>query len=271
MTNKKTVLVFSYSDKLSTILLWWKAVFMLPIWAYAVLPFAGSIIAFGGSTALQASYLGMVIWSLFYFCEDILKRKIRIADDLITHGFRTRELSRLLSIGTDYKGNDVLPKKMILTFAQGKNMSINLSRVNAPDFQRLLKHIESHYPQCQIDPVLNSLLSCKKIARKVLVDDGDKFIIEYRSGQLWRNMRQAFMDTASPWLRFGPIIAAFLGAPSWLSYIHTWLFMPLHNDPTASESVQAVLTRLLSEFTKPAFTVTSDASHAFMTATPLWP
>lgn len=267
MSNKQAVLLFSYSDKLSTIMLWWKAFFMLPIWGYLIMPFAGSIIAFGGTTALQATFMGVVIWCLAYFIEDILKRKIRIDGNLIAHGFRTRELSKLLSIGTDYKGNDVLPKKMILTFDQGKSMSFNLGRVNAPDYQRLLKHIERHYPQCQVDPVLNSLVNCKKIARKVLVDDGDKFIIEYRSGQTWRNMRQAFMDTASPWLRFGPLLIGFIMAPCWLNYIFTWLYMPVNNKFHSNENIQTMLTNILSTLTRPAIEVTADAGRVFMTAT----
>lgn len=235
---------------------------MLPIWAYLILPFAGSIIAFSGSTALQVAYFGVLIWSLIYFVEDILKRKIRIEDNLISHGFRIRELSKLLSIGTDYKGNDVLPRKMTLTFAQGKSMSFNLSRVNAPEYQRLLKHIESNYPQCQIDPVLNSLLSCKKIARKVLVDDSSKFIIEYRSGQVWRNMRQAFFDTASPWLRFGPIIVAFFMAPAWLSAIYYILYMPAEKF-RSSENVQTMLVKLATDTALPIYAMTGKAGEAF--------
>jgi tRNA A-37 threonylcarbamoyl transferase component Bud32 len=266
MSNKQEVLLFSYSDKLSTISLWWKAFLMVPAWGYLVLPFVGSIIAFGGNNALQAAFVGIVVWSLAYFLEDILKRKIRIDDGLITHGFRTRELSKLLSIGTDYKGNDVLPRKMILTFAQGKSMGFNVSRLNATEYQRLLKHIESHYPQCHLDPVLNSLLSCKKIARKVLVDDGDRFIIEYRSGQIWRNMRQAFMDTASPWLRFGPLFVAFLTAPWWLPNVYFWLYMPAKQFHS-QDNVQTTLARLLAEFMKPAYSFTSDAGKVFLTTT----
>lgn len=262
MKNKRAILQFSYCDKLSTLMLWWKALFMLPIWAYLLLPFAGSIIAFSGSTALQFAYFGVIIWSLFYFVEDILKRKIRVEDNLISHGFRIRELNKLLSIGTDYKGNDVLPKRITLTFAQGKSMNFNLSRINAPEYQRLLKHIESNYPQCRIDPVLNSLLSCKKIARKVLVDDSNKFIIEYHSGQIWRNMRQAFFDTASPWLRFGPIIVASFMAPAWLHFIYQCLFMRAQK-LQSSENVQTMLSKLAYETTSPIFGYTSKAGEAF--------
>ncbi len=262
MKKKRAILQFSYSDKLSTIMLWWKAFFMLPIWAYLILPFTGSIIAFSGNMALQVGYVSVLIWGLVYFVEDILKRKIRIEDNLISHGFRVRELSKLLSIGTDYKGHDVLPKKMTLTFARGKSMSFNLSRLNAADYQRLLKHIESNYPQCQTDPVLNSLLSCKKIARKVLVDDSNKFIIEYRSGQVWRNMRQAFFDTASPWLRFGPILVAFFFAPNWLSSAYYWLYMPAEKFRSA-ENPQAILVRLISDALAPILSATGKAGEAF--------
>lgn len=262
MKKKRAILQFSYSDKLSTLMLWWKAFFMLPIWAYLILPFAGSIIAFSGNTALQITYFGVLIWSLIYFVEDILKRKIRVEDNLISHGFRLRELNKLLSIGTDYKGNDVLPRKITLTFAQGKSMSFNLSRINAPEYQRLLKHIESNYPQCQIDPVLNSLLSCKKIARKVLVDDSNKFIIEYRSGQMWRNMREAFFDTASPWLRFGPIIVAFFMAPVWLAGIYNFLYMPA-SKLQSSENAHTMLSKLITDTTSPIFTYTYKAGEVF--------
>jgi len=235
-------------------MLWWKALFLAPIWLYAVLPFVGSIVSFMGPTPMAITYLAALIFSLFYFVGDILKRKFRIEKGLIYHGFRVCDLTKLLSVGTEYKSNDVLPRKMIMTFDQGFTMVFNVNRINAADFQRLLKHIENHYPQCQIDPVLNSLLGCKKIARKVLVDDGNKFMIEYKANQLWRNMRQSFIDTAIPWLRFGPLFLGFMMSSQWISWIHSWLYMPVY-DRNLNNGTAATLSSELHNITKPVMDV----------------
>lgn len=199
---------------------------MAPIWAYPLLLFLGSIVGFAGTAIYQASFMVVIVYSLIYFADGVLKRKVTIDKDLIHHGFKARDMRKLLSVGTDYRASQVLPSKMILTFTGGKTLSLALNKVRVKDFQALLKLIERNYPQCQIDPVLHALLSCKKLARKVLVDDSEIFIADYASDNLIKDLITSFFRTASPWLRIGPIFCAFLSAPMWISAIRQMYFMP---------------------------------------------
>jgi len=271
MAAKRNVLTFQYSDRWSTLMLWWKAIFMIPVWGYPALPFIGSVLTFCGQadkTLLQLGYFAVLIAGLAYFSEDILKRKVRIDENYLLHGFRSRDLAKLLSLGTDYKRTEVLPKKMVLTFSDGKTMQFKLSRINANDFQKLIKHIEANYPQCHIDPVLLTLINCKKLARKVLVDDTDRFIIEYKSEQqIYKNLWQAFLSSASPWLRIGPIFVAFVAAPAWLSFVGYWFFTSLVDWDAKNKAQQAGsdLGNYINSITSNLFNTASSAGNSFMT------
>ncbi|HEY9773458.1 MAG TPA: serine/threonine-protein kinase [Planktothrix sp.] len=216
---REAALAFNYSDRFSTLMLWWKAAMLLPIWGYAALPFIGSFGSLFGDAAGAVIFVGVITGGLLYFFEDVLKRKVRIEHGFIVHGYRSRKMSTLLSIGTVYKRNEVLPKKITLTFERGKSMDFRLSRISLPDYQKFLRLVETNYPQCKVDPVLQTLISCKKVARKVLVDDSDKFIIEYKSERAFINMWRAFLDTAYPWLRIGPVFVVFISSAMYTAAI----------------------------------------------------
>ncbi|HEY9718128.1 MAG TPA: serine/threonine-protein kinase [Trichormus sp.] len=267
MPAKQNVLTFQYADRWSTLMLWWKALFMVPIWGYPALPFIGSALVFFPNPTLEFGQFAVLIASLAYFTEDILKRKVKIEDNYIVQGFRSRDLAKLLSLGTDYKRSEVLPKKMLLTFSDGKTMQFKLSRINAPDFQKLLKHIEMNYPQCQIDPVLLTLVNCKKMARKVLVDDSNRFIIEYKSEQrIYKHLWHAFLSCAAPWLRFGPILVAFITAPVWINNVGYWFFTALGWD--AKRDLQQAgqdLGNAISSVTNGFMSTAQSAGNSFMT------
>ncbi|HMY05291.1 MAG TPA: hypothetical protein PKA48_18135, partial [Candidatus Obscuribacter sp.] len=226
--QSNTTLTIAYSDRFSTLMLWWKAIFLVPIWGLLLLPFLGSLVSLGGSMALSTTFFVVLFLCLRYFIEDTLKRRLKIQDGKITHGFKQADLKDLLSVGTDYSDEEVVPKKIILTFKSGKSFNLKISRIDFTDYQKLLKHLSKNYPQVQIDPVLHLLVSNKEKARKILVDDGDRFIIEYNSQNLLKNLWRTFLDTAAPWLRFGPILAAVVTSPCWLGAIGGALTMAIN-------------------------------------------
>ncbi len=233
--QNNTTLTIAYSDRFSTLMLWWKAIFLVPIWGLLLLPFLGSLVSLGGSMALSTTYFVVLFLCLRYFIEDTLKRRLKIQGSQITHGFKQADLKDLLSVGTDYSDEEVVPKKIILTFKNGKSFNLKISRIDFSDYQKLLSHLSKNYPQVQIDPVLHLLVSNKQKARKILVDDGDRFIIEYNSQNLLKNLWRTFLDTAAPWLRFGPILAAVVTSPCWLSAIGGALTMAINWGDTRSE------------------------------------
>ncbi|HND67277.1 MAG TPA: serine/threonine-protein kinase [Candidatus Obscuribacter sp.] len=237
--QSNTTLTIAYSDRFSTLMLWWKAIFLVPIWGLLLLPFLGSLVSLGGSMALSTTFFVVLFLCLRYFIEDTLKRRLKIQDGKITHGFKQADLKDLLSVGTDYSDEEVVPKKIILTFKSGKSFNLKISRIDFTDYQKLLKHLSKNYPQVQIDPVLHLLVSNKEKARKILVDDGDRFIIEYNSQNLLKNLWRTFLDTAAPWLRFGPILAAVVTSPCWLGAIGGALTMAINWGDTRSEFYKA--------------------------------
>lgn len=265
MDQKTEVMVLDYTDRWATLMLWWKAYLLAPVWAFPLLPFIGSIVSLTGSKPVEFTFVLLIVAGLAYFIDDVLKRKIRVEDDLLTHGFRSRNLSKLLSIGTDYKSSEVLPKKMLLTFSDQKSLQFKLSRLNAADYQRLLRYVENRYSHCKIDPVLTTLINCKKSARKVLVDDSKRFIIEYRTDQLWRKLWTAFLDTAAPWLRIGPVFILILCSPTWLGMISNGL-ISMQAWPARREAELNIyqMSTKMGEFSRDFFNAFRDVGNGVM-------
>jgi tRNA A-37 threonylcarbamoyl transferase component Bud32 len=209
-------LVIDYSDRISTVSLWWKAFLIAPVWGYFAILFLGLISYFGGIGTVQVAYIAAMSFFLLYFVKDVLDRKIRIEKGIIQHGFFNHDLSSLRSLGTAYRRKQALPTEMVFTFRSGKTLKLRLSCLKFKDYESLLRFVENKYPHCQIDPVLSTLVRCKEVARQILVDDADSVIIQYDSHQKFKQFLETFTETANPWLRVGPVLVSIILCPVWI-------------------------------------------------------
>jgi tRNA A-37 threonylcarbamoyl transferase component Bud32 len=265
-------LVLNCTDASSLLALWWKAVFLAPIWGYLLLPLYGALCVLGGywGTVIGLVAVLPVFW--VYFLQDLLNQRVVILGDHIRRGFRTYDLSELTSLGTEYKANKTLPANLVFTFKSGRDLRLRLSRLRSNEYERLLQLVLTRNPQCKIDPVLNTLSQCKKVARSVLVTDTDNFSVKYHSHRRLAELKETFSTTALAWLRFGPLIAAIGLTPLWMSAVSFWFgAFRFWNDPTAigaravSTSVSGIIEKLdgyiMEFFGKASWAVYNAAIH----------
>jgi tRNA A-37 threonylcarbamoyl transferase component Bud32 len=213
----KAQLVLNCTDASSLLTLWWRAFFLAPIWAYGLLPIYGVICGLGGPLGVECGLAVAIILFWLYLIDDVLNQQVTITNGTIREGFRRHKLTDLTSLGTEYKANRPLPTNLIFKFKSGQVLKLKLSRLRSTEYERLLQLILSDYPQSKIDPVLNTLAQCKKVAKQFLSNETDSFVIEYQSHKRLTELKDTFSNTALSWLRFGPIITAIFATPLWIT------------------------------------------------------
>jgi len=211
--------IIRYYDNWSSLALWFRVFFLFPWWVYLLLPIYGAVAAVLGTFIFQVCYISALLAGIFFFANEVLKRKIKIDEELIYFGFRTFELSKLSSVGLVYQENKIVPKKLLLYFGEGNAMELTLTRLDVTDFEMLLNLIENRLPHCSVDPVIGTLTKGKKLARKAALDESDRTEIAYQSRRFLKEVGLTFARTARGWARIGPAIALFFLSPVWLSSI----------------------------------------------------
>lgn len=219
-------LTISYGDRVATLALWWKSIFLFPIWAVLVIPLVGAFFRLFGDLSVQIGYAIVLICLIAYFVEDVLKRKIRVEDDYLFWGYKCFNMLDLVSVGVKYKSNQILPSHMVFVFGAGKRLELKLSRLKQQDFESLLKFVQTRVPHCKIDPVLDNVTKCRKIARTTLLDKDDKVEIEYHSTKFLKELYDTFTTTADKWTRTGPVLTCAVFT-FWWTHAVTTLFLML--------------------------------------------
>src|SRR4051812_40221318 len=101
--SRSQIQTISYGDTLAQLLLWEKALFLVPIWAIIIIPLIGFICRSSGSVPMQMGYGLVLVFCANYFFQDLLKRKIRMDDEYIFFGFRAIPIRDIVSINVEYK------------------------------------------------------------------------------------------------------------------------------------------------------------------------
>ncbi|HEY9679445.1 MAG TPA: serine/threonine-protein kinase [Drouetiella sp.] len=260
MANEKILL---YGDRWSAAALWAKAFFLLPLWAFLLLPLFGWVTSRFGNFAFQAGYPVLLVIGLIYFVDDVLRRKIKIDDNYVHLGFNKYKLSELSSVGLIYSQNGITPVSLLLYFGAGKKLPLSLDRLQFKDFERLLNLIENRVPHCEIDPVVQTLSKTKKLARKASLDESDRTEISYHSRRLLRQVTETFLETAQSWSRLGPILTLLLTTPMWLTMVKTVYSVPLSPySPEAQIALQEQLVDFVVLVEKSLGQVLADGAGA---------
>lgn len=211
--------VLKYVDRTSRGFLWQKAFLLLPLWSLPLVMLLGLFLGRLGTQVFEVGYLTVIFLGLAYFIEDVLKQKIRIGEDYLYFGYKKFKLTDLSSVGLSYRANRPLPVELIMYFGSGRKLKLKLSRLNSEDFETLLTTIENRFPRCNIDPVVATLTKCKRLARRVSVDEPDRIELPYNSRKGLKELVNAFMTTASSWMRAGPTLGVLLASPIWLGFV----------------------------------------------------
>lgn len=165
--------------------------------------------------------------SMVYYLDDLRKRVIQVTPDQITFGLRRYKLGKLISIGVEYKSQQLMPKKIVFRFRDGKILKLSVSRLRNEEFESLLRFIETRLPQVQIDPVMLTLMRCHRAAGKAITDTGSSVEIRYQSRFVLQELGEVFTNSCDEWSKFGPILVSILAVPVWSCWIAQLFLIPV--------------------------------------------
>src|SRR5688572_22315256 len=94
-----TTRVIKYNDLQSTLALWLKVFTLAPLWSYPIVPLLGFVLVFFGWQVSQVGFVAFLIWSLSYFIEDLLKRKLSLRNETLYFGYKQFPLSEIEAAG----------------------------------------------------------------------------------------------------------------------------------------------------------------------------
>jgi len=221
LLNRKPLNVaknISYGAPLSHVLLWQKALLMTPLWAIAAVPIIGFLCRSMGNMVMQAGYGVVICLLVLYFCEDLLKRRIRLDDDYLYFGFRTILIKDLINIDIKYKKSKFLPGHLVLTEQSGKTLKLSLGGLTDENVQILLKHLQSRNSTLSVAPVLSSMIKCRQV-KPMAMQTTDRLEVPYQSRRLLGESVDVYKSTAGRWMRVGPILACILFSPMWIGWL----------------------------------------------------
>ncbi len=222
-----------YQDSVSSLAIWWKAIFLAPIWGIAVIPLAGAFaLLFVNNSSLEflsspgwQICLGLTVAACFvYFLDDLKKRSITVNNKIISFGLRKFMLDKLVSVGVEYKQEQLMPKRIVFRFRDGNILRLRVSRLRNSEFESLLRFVETRLPSVHIDPVILTMIKCRRQAGKSFSDTGDVVELRYQSRFALNELRDVFSKTWEEWSRYGPVIVSVFMIPVWTIYI-TQLFI----------------------------------------------
>lgn len=254
MTSTQLQRKLVYQDGYSAVAIWWKAFFMAPVWGAAVIPLLGAIslvfvhgksVDFIQSPGWQIALAFTIASCIAYFVDDLRKREIRVSDGKISFGLRKYHLDKLVLLGVEYKEEQLMPRKIVLRFRDGRVLRLKVSCLHNDEFESFLHFIETRLPQVHIDPVLLTLMRCRKAAGKAISDSGESVEIRYNSRFVFGELKDVFTNAWDEWSKFGPVLLSLFTAPFWTLYISSLFMTPavyyqIYTSPTNIDIVQMV-------------------------------
>ena len=208
----------SYGDPLAHVWLWEKALLLVPVWGFVVIPLVGYFCRGLGAQAAELGLGATLCLFAIYFCEDLLKRRIRLDDNYIYFGFRTVAIKDLVSANIKYNTSKFLPAALLLTQENGKVLKLSLNGLSDESMDSLLKHLQTRNAAVKIAPVLTSMVKCRRVLPTSL-ETADRLEIPYKSRQVIGESIDTFKLTARSWIRVGPFLACIAFLPLWLGWV----------------------------------------------------
>lgn len=220
-TSSKNVKNIAYGDLFAQLFLWQKAITLIPIWAMIFVPIFGFLCRAAGPLPTQLGYGLVLVLGLNYFLEDLLKRRIRLDDEYIFFGFRSIRIADIATVDLKYKKRRLLPTALVLTTLSGQNVRFSLGGISETNVELLLKHLQARNSNLKTSPVITTLVKCRKISPKPVLDIDDKLAVPYHAGQLIDESIDTFKLTAQKWMRLGPLVASVVLTPVWMMFLST--------------------------------------------------
>ncbi len=215
-TVEKDERIMPYGDHASALALWWKVIFLLPLWGIIPACIIGAIATRLGPAATEIGLLFVMFLGVAYFIEDVLKRKVKVSDGTLYFGYKKLNLSQLKSLGVSYEDNKLIPRDLLFVFQNGYQFFLELSRIDADDVQYIVKLVDNRYPHCTVDPTLRTLARCQELKPKLATALSDAAELPYHSNKVLVESIRGFMSMFRSWSRLGPALAFVAFAPVWM-------------------------------------------------------
>lgn len=211
----------TYCDLEAYLFLCQKAFLMVPIGAVAVIPIVGLLFRSMGTFANQLGFGLVLVFCFNWFIEDLLKRKIRMDEEYLYFGYRAIRIDELVSIDVGYRRQGLVPKSLLLTNLNGQILKLSLGGFSEDGLETLLKHLQSRNSRLKSTAILNTLVKCRRVVPKPIVDTQERLLIPYSGTQVIDEGRDTFVVTARSWMQMGPLLVCFAMTPVWMLLIST--------------------------------------------------
>src|ERR1700722_2836584 len=99
----------SYGGQVAQLFLWQKAVNLIPLWAFCLVPAIGFVLRGTNHFGVQLGYGLLLSTFILYFLQDLLKRRIRLDDHYIFFGFKAIPIKTIATIDILYRKKKFLP------------------------------------------------------------------------------------------------------------------------------------------------------------------
>jgi hypothetical protein len=214
---------FEYRDDSTTFFLWWKVIFLVPLWAIPILIAVG---AFLGVFPAHISYLAGFTYFLAmfsgiaYFLHDFRKQFIRISSDSIWVGLMRYDLPELEYVYCDKVQNDGQPALLRLCFRKSKALYLKLNRFKKPELASFLQTLETKCPQAKISNLVRETI------QPITQTEQDELSIRISPHLFLEQMRSGFASTQRFWSENSFLFVFVLCSPVWSLIVYVLIFVP---------------------------------------------
>jgi len=214
---------FEYRDDSTTFFLWWKVIFLVPLWAIPILVFIGAAL---GIFAAQISYLAgfayflAMFTGIAYFLHDFRKQFIRMSGDSLWVGLMRYEMPELGYVTCDKFQKDGQPAILKLNFKNSKTLNLKLNRFKKPELSAFMQALESKCPQAKI-----SNLAAKVVAPQTQAN-ADELSIRISPHLFLEQMRSGFSAAQHFWSENSFLFMFVLCSPVWTLIVYVLIFVP---------------------------------------------
>ncbi|MBP9091890.1 protein kinase [bacterium] len=274
---RKSEIKFHHYREIAAMATWWKAIFLTPIWAFLLIMPLGAFVRFYMPDMLLASFIMVILLGLLYFCRDLNRRFVTVADKDVYFGMGSYALNNLrrIKIGYAFQFFNILPSKLVLDFEENgetRHLELDLASISGQDSEALVDLLSRKVSHLKIDDDVERALRSRKPLVVSPIQDPDHVEIKYHSMHLAEELPAVLEHTIYEWSRVvGPVGTLLISTPIWV-YFNLALFNALrdYSDIEAERAFYVELVRIVTTFTNVASTGVSAFQQflAMITASP---
>lgn len=239
--NRKSTQNLSYGDFVAQLMLWQKAIFLIPIWGIPVVIGAGTLFRFLGNRMMEGGYTILLSALILYFMQDLLKRRISMDDDNIYFGFRSIAIKNIVGVDLKYKKSKFVPSTLVLLDKNGGTLKFSLSGLTSDSVEAMMKHLQTRNSTLKLAPILLAMVKCHRI-KPAPMETPERLELHYYSRKVIVESIDAVKSAASKWMRFGPLLAFFMASCLW-----TMFFSSIYGGSSISELRNFELNKFLMQ------------------------